>query len=156
MRSVFDVRCKPAQSGTIAAQRVRHDDPRLAPAGHHPGNEALCSPRMTTRLHRMPRLSPLQSTARHSRCFTPRIMITTSSKCHLFLGCERAALTCFATHHDASLGEQILNVAQTERKAMVSPNRAGNDGTREAVAFQARLGNPPDHSQAQLGMWSTT
>jgi hypothetical protein len=52
------------------------------------------------------------------------------------------------THHDASLGEQVLNVAQTKRKAMVSPNRVGNDGTREAMAFQARLGNLADHRQA--------
>ncbi len=45
---------------------------------------------------KMSRTSPLLSTARHSQCRTPLIMITTSSTCHLSAGHERAARTRFA------------------------------------------------------------
>ncbi len=61
------------------------------------------------------------------------------------------------THHDPLLGKQILVVAQTEYKAMVRPDRIGNDGSWKTVARQTRLANLADHRSelGHLGLWPT-
>ncbi len=51
----------------------------------------------------------------------------------------------FATHHNPSFSQQILYTSQAESKAMIRPNSIRNDGTREPVAFEAKLGNLTDH-----------
>ena len=48
-------------------------------------------------------------------------------------------------HHDTAFGQQILDITQAKREAIIRPDRVGNDGARKAVAFQARCGNLTDH-----------
>ena len=47
--------------------------------------------------------------------------------------------------HDTAFGQQILDITQAKREAIIRPDRVGNDGARKAVAFQARCGNLTDH-----------
>ena len=45
----------------------------------------------------------------------------------------------FEVRNDSALGEQILDVAQTQREAEIQPDRLPNDRGREAVAVVADL-----------------
>ena len=75
---------------------------------------------------------------------TKAALETSRPQCHLSVGCLRTARTAkfpdpcpdgFIAYSDTALGKENLNVPQAERKAMVCPNRVGNDGPRGTVAF---------------------
>src|SRR5438105_13070438 len=72
--------------------------------------------------------TPVWSTARHNQCFTPAILSTTSSRCHLrkattdLIGEGLAELARplphgFVADDDAAGCQQLLHHAQPERKA---------------------------------------
>jgi len=86
VRSVIDARAKLAFSNAIAAQFIRDDDARRAPTLHELPQEPLCSLSVRRDCTRISSVSALPSTARQSQCFFVRIVITTSSRCHLSAG----------------------------------------------------------------------
>jgi len=44
----------------------------------------------------------------------------------------------FAAHHNAALGQKVLDIRCAQRKPMISPDRIGHDLTRIAKALQAQ------------------
>ena len=44
----------------------------------------------------------------------------------------------FAAHHNAVLGQKVLDIRCAQREPMISPDRIGNDLPRIAKALQAQ------------------
>src|SRR6266446_6753035 len=83
--------------------------------------------------------TPAWSTARQSQCFTPAILSTTSSRCHLsptrgrrrriwLANCWPNELSDgFVADDDAAGCQQLLHHAQPERKAEIEPHGVADD-----------------------------
>ena len=92
---------------------------------------------------------PSWSTARHSQCFLPAILIATSSRCHLspaqgsrrrirlanvLAELQRPLPHGLVADDDAARGQHLLDHAQAEGEAEVQPHRVADDLGRKAVA----------------------
>ena len=92
---------------------------------------------------------PSWSTARHSQCFLPAILMATSSRCHLspaqgsrrriwlanaWPNLQRPLPHGLVADDDAARGQHLLDHAQAEREAEIQPDRVADDLGREAVA----------------------
>ena len=154
------------QCSIIAAELVRHNDARLAPAGHQPGNKPFGGARVASGLDQ-----GIKNQAVAVYC-TPKPVLYASDHNDHFIqmpfitgsfalcadpfrdpGAEfpNPRLDRFITNRNTPLSEQILNVAQTQGEAMVGPDRMGNYWRREMVAFEAGAGNRINHLSG-LGM----
>lgn len=51
----------------------------------------------------------------------------------------------FPADRHTSFGEQVLDISRAERKAVLDPDRIGDDLAREAVTFQAGHGGSSAH-----------
>jgi hypothetical protein len=81
------------------------------------------------------------STARHNQCFTPPILSTTSSRCHLSTDLVGELLAEFArplpysfvADDDATRGQQLLHHPEAKREAEIQPHGIADDLGREPV-----------------------
>src|SRR3954453_13545419 len=74
---------------------------------------------------------PSWSTARHTQCFLPAILMAEL---------ERPLSYGLVADDDAACGQHLLDHAQAEREAEVQPNRVADDLGRKAVASVAGEG----------------
>ena len=107
--------------------------------------------------------SPTSSTARHSRCFRPRIFKTISSRCQRGLGRGRLRRRLVASkitgnqppelrkpaprrlvrNVDATLGQQFLDITERQRELGIEPNRMLDDHWRKAMSLEGYWGHMP-------------
>src|SRR4029079_8186039 len=106
----------------------------------------------------MSRTMPSWSTARHTQCFLPAILMATSSRCHLspaqgsrrqstpdpvgevLAELERPLPYGLVADDDAAGGQHLLDHAQAEREAEVQPYRLADHLRWETVAGIGCLG----------------
>ena len=150
-RAVCDPRAKIPEGRAVAAQLVGHKNPRHAPSFHQFLQKTLCSTGIPAALHQdfqhvtvgidgSPEPVFLAAEGDHVLVEVPFVGRCRSVAPDFGGNLSPKTLApdpdAFIRNDHAALGQQILNIAQAQRKSMIRPDGIGNDGAREAEALQ--------------------